>query len=211
MGDFLTRGSVIRLTAASLLMLSTFGCSYLTPAKDDGGQFDSIPLSIDVFAARGFLGGSDYERYYLQEDFVWRECGNVAKRAKSKRKQKIEGDEVFADDPGLELKQRRVEAVSLENRRLLKRRVAQFIESLAPDRTKEPPPGSFFALSDPGLFELKVKLGSKSAALVTSVDAVAEGETLALERAHAVFSALRAIGPTICQAATFYGIGRNGS
>jgi hypothetical protein len=71
-----------------------------------------------------------------------------------------------------------------------------------------PPPGSFFSLGDPGLFEVRITLGAQQRSIVTSVDAVSDQNNPTLGKTHQLFAALRGVGPLICDAQTFFGIAR---
>ncbi len=168
------------------------------------------PLSIDLFSARGFLGGSEYERYYLSGAILWRECGSIASGAKPAAGQKkLEGDEVLSTDPQLKIEQRRVERLSAAQAKEIRARALEVLALVNPEtKREEPPPGSVFSLSAPGLFEMLVQVGTKKERVISSVDAVAEKRTATLEKAHELFSTLRGVGPTICGSTTFYGIDR---
>src|SRR5690348_3195856 len=95
-----------------LLSLILAGCGAgsgnVTPAATDdrpAAAQTSGELKVDLFSARGFLGGSEYERYYLSGKVLWRECGSISPSAKAARAksggEKIEGDEVLSKDPQL--------------------------------------------------------------------------------------------------------------
>lgn len=167
-------------------------------------------LALDLFAARGFLGGSDYERYHISGDVLWRECGKVQpnKRAAS-QKSPTEGDSIFREDPQLEITQRRIEHLSAEQLGALKLKSQELLTSIAATSPATPPPGSVFSLAAPGLLELSVTLGKNKERVVTSVDAVSEQETESLSGVYRLFAALRGIGPEICSARTFFGIGKS--
>ncbi|MCB0323058.1 MAG: hypothetical protein KDD69_05770 [Bdellovibrionales bacterium] len=174
----------------------------------------SLPLEVDVFSARGFLGGSEYERYVLNDDVMWRECGSIAKRSPDGSggaadiPEDLEGNDVLPADPNLAIEQRRVEPVNEAQQSLLKELALAVLETAEHTDRREPPPGSFFSLSDPGLFELNIRLGERSSRILTSVDAVADRQSPSLAKAHDLFATLRGIGPTICDAPTFFGITR---
>lgn len=192
-----------------LVLAVSAACSSHKADSKTSAAIESGSLQIDVFSARGFLGGSDYERYFLTDDLLWRECGHVtSSKPKTRPSKPLEGDQVFASDPSLEIQQRRLESVESKLRKELKTKASQLINALEASDTRAPLPGSFFSLSDPGLIEMHVVLGEKEQRLITSVDAVAERESYALERAHDLFACLRGIGPVICDAQTFFGIGR---
>ena len=191
-----------------LLLLS--GCfSQREPGEIYESNIDIDTLQLDVFAARGFLGGSDYERYVLKQDVLWRECGNVVATGAQQQRDRVEGDAVFADDPSLDMVQRRVEEVSSAQRRKIALVAQRLIEEIKQREQRRPPsPGSVFSLSSPGLFELQIAVGTESQRIVTSVDAVADKDGRVLETAHELFAGLRGIGPAICHSQTFFGVAR---
>ena len=209
--------------ARSVLCLALLGlasCSAGESATDlppadgvavaDSSAASSAPLKIDVFSARGFLGGSEYERYYLTEKLLWRECGSVLSAARdTSERQPLEGDEVLSKDPQLKIQQRRVEKLTASQIGSLKEKALRLLESIDPNKKRlEPPPGSVFSLSSPGVFEMFVEIGGRRQRIISSVDAVADKQSDTLEKAHELFSLLRGVGPEICGAQTFYGITR---
>ena len=167
---------------------------------------DVEPFVLDAFVARGFIGGSDYERYHLEEDVLWRECGHVAERSGSENnEQTLEGDHIFSQDPALEVNQRRVEAIKEET--LIK--LAQLAQKVFEQSENSlPSPGSVYSLSGPGLFELNAQLGPTKKSLITSVDAVADKDSPLSRSLRDLFSGLRSVGPIICNTRSFYGIKR---
>ncbi|HQH26723.1 MAG TPA: hypothetical protein PLP17_04940 [Oligoflexia bacterium] len=172
-------------------------------------ELRSAPLEIDVFAARAFLGGSEYERYYLNHDILWRECGKLSPAAKKMpRPANLAGDAVFPDDPSLTLVTRRVEKLSADQELQLKVAAAELLKTKAMSDEKEPLPGSAFSLSEPGTLEMSLVFGASKLRIVTSVDGVADKETPALSHVSDLLSFVRGIGPVICEAETFYGVPR---
>lgn len=195
-----------------LLLLLLHGCAHsaMEELSSLPEEFKNAPLTIDSFSARAFLGGSDYERYYYTEGKLWRECGQVTSSYLDQPQPKVvEGDKVFPEDPSLSITKRRVEKISTEEELRLKARAAALVIAEATGEGKEPPPGSVFSLSEPGVLELNVSFGSKKVKLITSVDAVADKETPALQQANVLLSYMRGLGPIICDAETFYGIARS--
>jgi len=171
------------------------------------------PLEIDLFSARGFLGGSDYERYHLKGEFLWRECGNVAGAdVRARKRRSLAGDEVLDRDPNLVIGERRVETLSGNQAVAIKKAAKQFVQFYQNERKRHPLPGSVFSLSAPGMFELSIVEGSGTRRLVTSIDAVAEDDrdlqTETLQAAFDLFELLRGVGPVICNSRTFFGVGR---
>jgi hypothetical protein len=203
----------LRLMITPILILLTVSLTNCSTQKKKevslSAELRAAPLQIDIFSGRGFLGGSDYERYYLSDDLLWRECGNVTTAPKGNMPPKpLEGDTVFPADPSLSILERRVDKISSEQQLKLKVKAAELFKIKVLSDVKEPLPGSVFSLSEPGTLEINIVFGSSKLNLLTSVDAVADKETPVLEKTNKLFSALRGIGPVICKAETFFGIAR---
>lgn len=186
------------------------GCGSTSPAPESGTILDTRPLVIDIFSARGFLGGSAYERYYFTQGLLWRECGDLAlESGNPKSVLRLEGDEVLAPDSALHIRQRRVEPLSREQESAIKKKTSSFLSSLTKNEVAPPLPGSYLSMKDPGLFEMNVELGTQKQRLVTSVDAVADKQTPALRKMNELVAAVRGVGPTICESSTFFGISKS--
>lgn len=188
------------------------------PVQQTGLENTNGEISLDLFAARGFLGGSDYERLVLngnskQGYMLWKECGNV-----SSGKSKSSATEAAAagsnQDPQLKLIERKVEKLSaeqFENISIQATRLAQLYaeqkkEAAEGGGTKLPAPGSVFSLASAGVMELSLKLGNSKTHIITSVDAVSDKQTPLLALSHELFSKLRNTGAKVCGPGTFYGI-----
>ena len=197
--------------ACAVSIASTYGCSAIGLSglgTSEAYVPVGAPLAVDVFSARGFLGGSEYERYVIKDNFLWRECGSISQAKASASSEELEGDELLGEDPSLKVNQRRVEKLSPEQMTRLKQLAARLLKAKEKTEKRSPLPGGYFSLSDPGLFELGVKLGKADARIVTSVDAVADKNSPELAETYELFASLRGVGPTICNARTFFGIGR---
>lgn len=196
--------------AALFIIANTSACG-VTSGSRGPADSGSAELEIDLFSAKGFLGGSEYERYHVKDNVVWRECGQVD-TSKRHSAPPLEGDEVLRSDPNLVVRERRVERLDPGWENELLERAARFIADMEASQRKPPLPGSVFSLTEPGMFELAVALHGKKQRLITSVDALSDDETMsdsiALRAAHRLFEALRGVGPVICEAETFFGIGR---
>jgi hypothetical protein len=212
------RGRLLAIVGASLILLSSTSCSShnsgstISTEKLNAEQRRALheDLSIDVFSARGFLGGSEYERYYLGDSILWRECGNIESERKAKKsKENLEGDQFLEGDQNLKIRERRVEQMPETAEQNLKLMALRLIDRIERDDNPTPPPGPFYSLADPGMIEIKIGLGSKRRILITSVDAVADKETAPLADMHSLFSVIRGVGPTICDSKTFFGISRS--
>lgn len=196
------------LLLSGLVVTASSGCASSmiesgTPVVTSTGE----PVTLDIFSARGFLGGSDYERYYLEDGVLWRECGNITRgEPKGDKRPALDGDSVFKSKPNLNLLERRVERLSKSQAAKLNIIAEQL---LADEEGKIPAPGSAFSLSEPGIFELSISAGSKKKRIVTSVDAVADKSSSYLSAANSLFANLRSAGPVMCSAKTFFGIGRD--
>lgn len=176
-------------------------------------QKEALPkpyiFSVDVFMARGFLNGSNYERYFLADDVLWRECGEVLEEGSaSSRPKQLEGDEFLTNDPKLNIVERRVESVSKKQSNILQEAARSINAPLQSERATLPAPGELFSLTAPGLLEVRILQNGKSTRFITSVDATSTPETPAQRATNELVTMLRSIGPVICNSKTFYGIGR---
>jgi hypothetical protein len=102
-----------------------------------------------------------------------------------------------------------VEKISAEEEASLKMLASVLDDVLAKGAKRPPLPGSYYSLAEPGLLELQVLLDEDKLRLVTSVDAIADGDSAVEKSARALLERLRGIGPVICKAETFFGIGRS--
>lgn len=188
-------------------LFSLTACSLLKPPASKRVKLINEPIVIDIFAARGFLGGSEYERYHLNETTLWKECGNVSSAKVKKKNIQLEGDRVFNQDPQLELNERRVDKVSEDQLITIQEKILNLIAARKKSNDSIlPPPGSVFSLGEPGLLELNIAVGNNKKHFITSVDAVADAEDESLKETYKLFASLRAIGNEICGAKTFFGI-----
>ena len=197
----------ILLLATTTLLAGCSGLFEPGPASEE--ESFSGKLELDVFAARGFLNGSDYERYVLKDDVLWRECGSLVS-AKNKQAQTsgIQGDNVFTSDPNLTITQRRVETLTNQDRAKAARQTDLLLQALATAPAPLPPPGGVFGLSQSGVIEASVTLNNRSQRVLTSVDAVSEPESAAATALNSFLATVRSFGPTICRDPTFFGIGK---
>ncbi len=72
-----------------------------------------------------------------------------------------------------------------------------------------PAPGAPRGLKEPGVFELTFELDGERRNILTSVDAVSDGTEARSDAIRKLFARLRAVGPVICNARTFFGIERD--
>lgn len=218
----LSTSGQIRSTVSLLLFLALSACSSVTlPETQDqsprpaaishsasgspsaSGSSATVPkFAADLFVARGFLGGADYERYALKDTVLWRECGGVVSGKKSSAPT-LEGDEALKRDPNLDLAERRVETLKEAERENL---IGLARAVLKERSTSLPQPGSVQAITGPGVFELSLTVDGTEERILTSVDAVSNSETRQLKAVKRFFSTLRSQGPTVCKAKTFFGM-----
>lgn len=203
--DALIIGVVIFITAFS-------GCSSSDkspPLSSEHAALLSEAVTIDIFSARGFLGGSDYERYYIDSDVVWRECGHIPDEARPPQKNvHLEGDKYFSPMNELVIEQRRVEQLATPQGVALRKRVENVL-TLLKTSNKTPAPGSVKSLAGPGVFEMKIRYRGNKQIVLSSVDALSDEGSPLLKETKQLFSLVRGIGPVICEQATFFGIGRD--
>ena len=190
-----------------LITASLCGCSSFYVAPTEPRPADS-KLEAEVFAARGFLGGTDYEQYKLASGVMWRECGAVLSKVARAKETAKEGESVFRPDNSLQPQERRVEELNLDELTLLTNRAFELSKAAKQSSQKLPAPGSLFSLAQPGLVEIAVTIDGKKERFISSVDAVAEGNTAVTKALNEFYGTLRSVGKPICNANSFYGIRR---
>jgi hypothetical protein len=197
------------LTMALCLLTSACSSSKSSKLTPMERRLLSRDIEINVFAARGFLGGSDYERYHFADDVMWRECGGLSSPTKKdETKSSIDGDDFLLPDPNLEIEERRVEYLTDKQAVHLRKLAKAFSQAIGKSKKKLPLPGSVYSLAKPGLFEIEVSYNGQKSRLLTSVDAVSSASKSPLTHAQTLFETLRGLGPVFCEAKTFYGIDR---
>jgi hypothetical protein len=193
------RNGLILLTVFFLLALFS-GCSLQTSRPVDLPK-TLTKMDLDLFAARGFLGGSDYEHYVLKDGLLWRECGSVTPKAEldnlsDARKRSL-----------LQVRQKRLESLTPETQYPIVLAARALHEELKAGE-KLPGPESVRSIRDGGVLELRIKGETGEVNILTNVNAVSEPKTKTLEQLKKLFSATRGVGPLICDAQTFFGVGR---
>ena len=156
---------------------------------------------LDLFAAKRFLGVTEYEHYTLKDGLLWRECGtiNLKKNSASTASK--------GRPSNLQIRQKRLESLKGEEQRpLIQALNALATETSSQELKKLPPAESLRSMNEGGLFELRSS--SKDIELITAVDAVSEPKNRALELIKSAFAKVRRVGPVICDAETFFGVGR---
>lgn len=196
--------SFIRPFAAGFLVLCTTSCA--TMFGDSGEEQRPVrvnsSLVVDIFAARGFLGGADYEQYKLSGGELWRECGHVPQPST------VKTGATGPTKAGLSPVERRIDSPTRpELSELLNAAEAVLTES-ATKRERLPTPGGISSLVDPGVVELRISLDGKQRTFITSVDAMSDGGSPVAKSLRALFERVRGVGPVICKAPTFFGVRR---
>lgn len=180
-----------------VIVLFFIGCSSKAPQKPIPKELTKIHL--DLFAARGFLGGSDYEHYTMNDGILWRECGALTPK---------KGEENVRNYP-LKVQQKRLESLTpeaqyplIEAIRALKQKAS------SQDISRLEKPQSVRSIKDGGLFDLQISEGSSSLSIITNVDAVSDPKSPVAESLKSLFEKVRGVGPVMCNWQTFFGIVR---
>lgn len=181
-------------------LTSCSGVGSVTVTPEDESRL-AIPFDVDIFAVRGFLGGSQFERLVLSGDTLWRECGDVSPSlALPSTSGKAE--------PVLTAKNKRFEVISTNDSVVLRRLVERLLSRASNRKPSLPTPQSAFSIAESGVFEVKARLGDKEERLVTNVDSVADQKDALLKDIRELYSVLRGVGPIICETGIFFGIER---
>jgi len=211
----ITRLSV--LTAFLIIYFSFSGCASLSkfgsrirPQHGREQKSSAQPLAIDIFVARTFLGGPDFERYHLRGGTLWSECGSIDLRSKKTgmNAKELPSREVFPYDPNLVIKEKRQGDITQAESMTLKKEAEVLIQVLDEASERLPSPGTIASLSDSGIFELSFEIAGKKKKLITSVDDVADGNSPGLKQVKKLFTAVRPAGVKICREKTFFGMGQ---
>ncbi len=164
------------------------------------------PLTIDIFAARGFLTGTNYERYYFDDNILWRECGDVTKEDNQKSDVLLPA---FAFHPNLKLENTGKELLNAEEFRKISNTAVNLFDVMSEENiTNLPPPESLSSLSNAGVFEIRINYNGKERAFTTSLDGINEGKLGVQRMTRTLFTLIRGVGPVICGSQTFFGIER---
>jgi len=188
-------GAITLLLTLSALTLSSCSLSPKPIAKSDG---EIKSFSLDLFAARGFLGGSDYEHYTIKDGLMWRECGSVV------GKKIVEAENRSSS---LNIRQKRLESLTADEQAPIILALKSVVEEYQADN-KLPKPESVRSIRDGGLFELTASGAGGNLEMATSVDALSEPKKKVLDRTKELFKTIRSVGPLICDSQTFFGVGR---
>ena len=172
-----------------LLILVLFnGCSATDHASEDEIS-DELPSSkVEIFAARGQLGGTLYEKYVLSGDSLWRECGSLAKK------------------PTVTINPLETQADLVDPKTLKKLRNSLAKVPASEKSNPLPPPDSPFGIATAGAFEMTIAEGDNIRKFTTSVDAVSGAKSPQLKFMNRMFILLRSVGQPICGGGTFFGM-----
>lgn len=190
------RAEILGLCCACALS-GCFGSQPTPPQVHELAKAD-----IDLFAARGFLGGSDYEHYTLKDAMLWRECGSLAPKPGSSTPDAVKNGP-------LKVQQKRLEALTADTQYP----VIEALHALQTEATAEalaelPKPESVRSIRDGGVFEVQAELGGKHLSILTNMNTFDEPKTKLLQATKLFFERIRGRGPLICNAQTFFGVGR---
>ncbi len=189
--------------AALVLSVETLGgCGLISQPGPAPSSHSIEKVELDLFAARGFLGGSDYEHYTMKDGILWRECGALAPKSAG-------GSTESGKNAKLRVQQKRLESLTGE----MQHPVIEALQALKKEATAEelselPKPESVRGIRDGGVMELQVDQGGKKLVVLTNMNALSEPKTKLLQATRALFEKVRGRGPLICDAQTFFGIGR---
>ena len=156
------------------------------------------------------MGKSEYERYRLDGDLLWRECGTIEKNAEDIPNE----GRVAVSQVGkvwLLTKEKDAQVVSNDRLNTLREKISGVLQQFrtVDDAPKLPSPEAYDRFAGAGLFELKVVDGDSQTIVLTSLDAVAERTPKPLTSVHELFAQLRGTESTSCRARDFFGIGRS--
>ena len=197
-----TRLSVISVLLVTFL-ISLAACS---PAVPPAVYQEGKIISIDIFAGRGFLGGSSYERYYLEHKVLWRECGSVTREDNAKSPDLLPA---FEYHPNLKLTNTGKEILTgAELQRIASTAIELFNSMSDKDKQDLPEPESLFSLANAGVFEVRISYDGREKSFTTSLDGINNGLLGNQKTARKLFTQIRGIGPVMCGSRTFFGIER---
>ncbi|MCC6931668.1 MAG: hypothetical protein IT292_00230 [Deltaproteobacteria bacterium] len=163
-------------------------------------------ISVDIFAAHGFLGGSSYERYYLENNKLWRECGSLDDEQTETKPSAF--PDVFLMHPTIVPKDASFETLSNDLLGRISAALVPLQSYPAKNPKKTDKAGSLFSLSGGGVFELSYSQNSKKFKISTSLSAISNAETVDNRNVNELFSLIRGIGPDICGSKIFFGVGK---
>lgn len=189
----------MKFTRLIIVLLSFTGVASSSFAAENNN------VVIELFLVRGFLGGTDYERFYLKDDAMWYECGEISDLPKLEF-QPITADKYLPQNARMEVSQRLVAKLNDQRLSEVASQVKQ-IQSIDFEG-KLLPPGSILGLSGAGLVELRIKSADTVKTVTASIDELSEGSGIELEQLRSFIQYVRGSGEVLCGHETFYAIKR---
>ena len=187
-------------------ILGILGCAEQGQIPTNAVSVDNP--TVDIFAARGFLGGSSYERYFLKNGELFRECGDLKEEPNPFPSTIAPG--IFATHTSIYPKDGSKVSLNSEDLIKLQDAISATIRSLSNDTSlaKLDMPQSPFRLAQGGVFELKIANNSKSYQIKTSLDQLTADNNKQLLSSLKLFTILRSFGLPMCNSQVFFGVGR---
>lgn len=198
----------MKLTTLTFLLTFLFLSACAPMSQNENAPLAPEDLRIDIFLARGRMGGNDYERHVLVGSTLLQECGTLERPTE---------DEILNEDPLLGLhtkvKKKEMRAVDISSEeRLALRKSAGMLLRARKQLTNLPPPGKILSLLTPGLVDVRLYSQGHNDRLITSVDKLTEdarrGSGPTLKATYKIVSQLRGLGKTLCGNEVFYGVGK---
>lgn len=183
-------------------ILMLLGLVYVVLPRFASAQSEDV---VELFLVRGFLGGTDYERFSLKGDGMWYECGEVSDLPQTEI-QPMTADKYLPQNARLKASQREIAKLDDQRASAI---AAQIKQLLAADFDgKLLPPGSILGLAGAGLIELRIVSAESVKTITASVDEVSEGSGKELELLRTFIQYVRGSGGVLCGHETFYAIKR---
>ena len=199
---------LIYLGQAVILLSLLTSCSFFGEKEQaiSPHQFNTSSMTIDIYAGHGFLGGSSYERYYLENNKLWRECGALSEDETEAKPSAFA--EVFAAHPSIQPKDASFETLTPKQLTDIARAM-QALKTVANSNVITPQQaGSLFSLSSGGAFEMKFSLNGGASTISSSLSAISNAESPRDKAANELFMVVRGVGREMCSSKIFFGVGR---
>ena len=152
-------------------------------------------ILMSLFVAKKFVSSVDYERYVLEANGLWMECGTISDSPTQRQKRKLDiGDSIFRSDPNLIAIQRSVKPLLPEELDKLQALAGSSVNVTS----TLPKPGSLSSLNDSGILELSIESeSSEPVSLQTSVDALYSSQK-SVKSIKTLFTHMREISQWPC-------------
>ncbi|MBL7662890.1 hypothetical protein JNK13_09090 [bacterium] len=147
---------------------------------------DSAQTEIEVFMARGYMGGSNYEKLHLKNGILWAECGEIDR----KKVETAPAEETIVKLTASNSAEAATQTAALWG----------FKDSFQ----TFPQAGSAFSFTGPGILEVKNLTANSS--FKTSVDSVANEDFKASKPLLRLINILRREAKLNCTSKSFYGL-----